>query len=176
MSQVLRLRWGGGSDKQYASAPRGLPIGNLTSQIFANIYLNELDRFVKHELSVRHYFRYADDFVVVYDDYNYLADLAPVLQNFLDQELFLELHPDKVSIRKLRQGIDFLGYAILPHYVALRTKTKKRMFKKLFQKQALLQQGLLDGANFAQAIQSYLGLLGHCNAHDLSMAVKDNFC
>lgn len=176
MSLVLRLRWGGGSDKQYALVRRGLPIGNLTSQVFANIYLNELDQFVKHKIKAKYYFRYTDDFVIIHQDETHLVKLTRGLQDFLRRELCLELHPDKVSIRKLRQGVDFLGYVILPHHTALRTKTKKRMFKKLFQKQYLLQQRLLDETDFEQAMQSYLGLLSHCNAYDLSMAVKNNFC
>jgi len=152
-----------------------VPIGNLTSQIFANIYLNELDQFVKHRLRLKHYFRYADDFVIVHNDFDYLAGLIPVLRNFLNQELCLELHPNKLSIRPLRQGIDFLGYVILPHHIALRTKTKRRMFKKLFQKQNLVRRELLDEESFRQTIQSYLGLLSHCRAYDLSMTVENNF-
>lgn len=169
-SPVLPARcWGGGS------VSRGVPIGNLTSQIFANIYLNELDQFIKHGLKIKHYFRYADDFIIVHNNSDYLAGLVAILHNFLNQELYLELHPNKISVRKLRQGVDFLGYIILPWHIALRTKTKKRMFKKLFQKQTLLEQDDLDEENFKQTVQSYLGLLSHCNAYGLRMAVENNF-
>lgn len=138
---------------------KGLPIGNLTSQIFANIYLDQLDQFVKHTLRVTHYFRYADDFIIVHDDPVYLLDIVRSIAGFLKDVLALELHPQKVEIRKLRQGIDFLGYVILPHHIVLRTKTKKRMLKKLSEKN----------------LPSYLGLLQHCNGYRLSTDIKHGF-
>ena len=78
------------------------------------------------DLKVKYYARYTDDFVIVSDDKNYLEKLIPLIQSFLREKLKLELHPSKVSIRKYRQGIDFLGYVALSHHIALRTKTKKR--------------------------------------------------
>ena len=153
----------------------GLPIGNLTSQIFANIYLNELDQFVKHKLKVRHYFRYADDFVILHGDAGYLESILISVRDFLKKQLNLEPHPNKITIRKFRQGIDFLGYVVLPHHVVMRTKTKRRMFRKLFENQKLLSAGLLDEVNFCQSVQSYLGLLQHCNGYGLSVVIKNNF-
>jgi len=146
---------------------RGIPIGNLTSQIFANIYLNELDQFVKHKLRMRHYFRYADDFIIVHNNRDYLQNLLEFLSDFLKSELGLELHPQKVEIRKFQQGIDFLGYVILPHHIVLRTKTKRRMFKKLLQGR--------DSQSHLQRVQSYLGLLKHCNGYQLETIIKNSF-
>lgn len=130
---------------------------------------------MKHRLRVKHYFRYADDFIIVHCDQDYLRRLVPLLANFLKMELNLELHPHKISIRKLHQGIDFLGLVILPHHVVLRNKTKRRMFKKLQDKERQLLAGQIDQQAFNQSMQSYLGLLQHCNAHRLETEIKHNF-
>ncbi|MBI5465844.1 MAG: group II intron reverse transcriptase domain-containing protein [Candidatus Kerfeldbacteria bacterium] len=153
----------------------GLPIGNLTSQIFANIYLNELDKFVTQTLSTRHYFRYADDFIMVHDDAAYLQDLILPIGRFLKQELSLELHPKKVILRKLSQGVDFLGYVVLPHYTVLRTRTKRRMFKKLWQKQLEVLNSAWDSERFNQSVQSYLGTLQHCQGFKLAERLRHEF-
>jgi len=97
------------------------------------------------------------------------------IESFLNNGLALELHPDKVEIRKFSQGIDFLGYVVLPYHIVLRTKTKRRMFKKLFAKQKSLNEGLLEADSYSQSIQSYLGMLKHCNAHDMADSIKNNF-
>jgi len=159
----------GGGDK------RGLPIGNVTSQIFANIYLNELDQFIKHKLKVKYYFRYADDFVLLSCNQNLLRQQLKEIALFLTNELSLVLHPEKVSIKKYNQGIDFLGYVILPHHIVLRTKTKKRMFKKIKEKKQLWLTGEMTAENYNQTLQSYLGLLKHCNGHELEKIVKRGY-
>src|SRR3989338_4391988 len=153
----------------------GIPIGNLTSQIFANIYLNELDQFIKQKLKIKHYFRYADDFIIAHHNEKYLKSLIPQIENFLNKELLLKLHPHKIEVRKLRQGIDFLGYVILPHHIVLRTKTKRRIRSKLSQKQISYLNGSIDYPSLYQGTQSYLGILSHCDAHDLSNDIKNNF-
>lgn len=149
-----------------------MPIGNVTSQIFANIYLNELDQFVKHKLKVRNYFRYADDFVIIHQDKDYLIDTLINIDCFLQFELDLRLHPNKVEIRKLRQGIDFLGYVILPHYTLLRTKTKSRMFNKLKTKKKMFDSGFIEEDAFYQTWQSYLGILSHCDSQKIKMRLR----
>lgn len=146
---------------------KGLPIGNLTSQIFANIYMNKLDWFISKRLGVKNYFRYADDFIIVHRDVEYLKDALINIDCFLQYELDLELHPHKVEIRKLSQGIDFLGYVILPRYIVLRTKTKKRMFKKM-----RIKKDLIKEEAFNQSMQSYLGLLKHCKSQKIKTNLK----
>ena len=96
---------------------KGLPIGNLTSQLFANIYLNEFDQFVKHNLKVKNYIRYSDDFVIIAKERFYLENIIISIRSFLKERLALELHPKKVSIHKFHQGIDFLGYILLSHHL-----------------------------------------------------------
>ncbi len=145
-------------DSFQTSPGKGLPLGNVTSQLFANIYLNELDHFVKHSLKEKFYLRYCDDFLVLHNDPEYLKNLIIPIGNFLSQNLDLSLHPKKIEIRKISQGIDFLGYVTLPHYRVLRTKTKKRILKRLRQSNSLPKVSL----------PSYLGMLQHCRGNKLS--------
>lgn len=154
---------------------RGIPIGNLTSQIFANIYMNEFDQFVKHKLKVKHYCRYTDDFVIIASNQQHLKDLLSKIQLFLQNELKLELHPNKISIRKVRQGIDFLGYVVLPYYRKVRTKTKNRIFKKLKQKIDLFKGREISEKSLHQSLNSYLGVFSHANAYNFDLELKNKF-
>ncbi|MCX6785694.1 MAG: reverse transcriptase domain-containing protein [Candidatus Komeilibacteria bacterium] len=154
---------------------KGLPLGNLTSQLFANIYLNELDRFVKNGLKIRRYARYTDDFVIISRDKNYLLAVMAKIKNYLLAKLKLELHPNKISIRKYCQGIDFLGYIALPHYCLLRTKTKKRIFKNLKQRIMEYKQEKISKKSVEQTLQSYLGVLSHASAYRLRQKLINQF-
>lgn len=144
---------------------KGIPIGNLTSQFFSNIYLNELDQFVKHELRVRYYIRYADDFVFLSHDKNYLENLIPQAKEFLNDQLGLELHPQKIIFSKFRSGIDFLGYIVFPHYILPRTKTKRRLLKKIKAQVEEFKLHKISEDRLNQTIQSYLGFLGHAHSY-----------
>jgi hypothetical protein len=150
-----------------ASSDKGLPLGNITSQLFANIYLNELDKFIKHRLKIKYYIRYCDDFVIPSDSEKYLKRLIFKINGFLKEKLKLSLHSDKISIRKYHQGVDFLGYVSFPFHRILRTKTKKRMFRKTEQKVKELKLGKISKESFNQAIQSYLGILKHGNSYKI---------
>jgi hypothetical protein len=130
----------------------GLPLGNLTSQLLVNIYMNKFDQFIKHKLKVKYYIRYADDFVIMSDDKYYLENLLPQINKFLFDELKLSLHPDKVSIKTISSGVDYLGWVHFPKHRVLRTSTKRRMFKNI-----KIKKGKYE------AVQSYLGLLRHGN-------------
>lgn len=154
---------------------KGIPIGNLTSQMFANIYMGEFDHFVKHSLRVKRYARYTDDFVAVSTDKKYLENLLPPMRDFLKERLKLELHPQKVTIRKYRQGADFLGYVVLPHNIAVRTRTKKRMFRKMAERVAAYQSGTISKAAMEGALSSYLGVLSHADAHELTERFRNQF-
>lgn len=145
----------------------GIPIGNLTSQIFANIYLNELDQFIKHKLKIKFYIRYCDDFVILASSKGYLESLILKIEKFLRENLKLSLHENKIIIRKYNQGIDFLGYIVLPHYILPRTKTKRRLLKKLQEK--------MGQPNFNQSLQSYLGYLSHANTYRIANQIKNKF-
>lgn len=154
---------------------KGIPIGNLTSQMFANIYMGEFDHFVKHSLRVKRYARYTDDFVAMSTDKKYLENLLPPMRDFLKERLKLELHPQKVTIRKYRQGADFLGYVVLPHNIAIRTRTKKRMFRKMAERVAAYQSGTINKAAMDGALSSYLGVMSHADAHELTERFRNQF-
>jgi len=154
---------------------KGLPIGNLTSQLFANIYLNEFDQFVKQKLKVKHYARYTDDFVIVSKSQKYLDDLLIPISGFLKNNLDLDLHPKKVVIKKYHQGIDFFGYIALPHYRLVRTKTKRRIFKKLKTRIGQYGMGKINEKSLKQSLQSYLGVLSHADTHKLKQELLNQF-
>lgn len=137
----------------------GLPLGNLTSQLFVNIYMNEFDQFVKHKLKVKYYIRYADDFVLLHQDRGWLEDQVYKIDGFLEERLKLQLHPKKVSIETFASGVDFLGWICFPTHKVIRTKTKNRMFKKL------------NIESSDNALNSYLGLLKHGNAYKVEREV-----
>ena len=146
---------------------KGLPLGNVTSQLFANIYLNELDQYVKHNLKIKYYLRYCDDFIILGCEPHFLLELAYKMSEFLEERLGLNLHQDKIILRKHRQGIDFLGYVVLPYHRMLRTKTSKRTIRKIIKKRNEFEDGLIAEDSFRQSLNSYLGVLGHCNSGDL---------
>ena len=142
-----------------SECPKGLPLGNLTSQLLVNIYMNEFDQYVKHKLKVKYYVRYADDFVILSHDKTEPEERLRYIVVFLDNRLKLKLHSDKVSIKTFASGVDFLGWVHFPDHRVLRTATKKRMFRKLQQRQ---------GQKGEEATkQSYLGMLKHGNTHGL---------
>ncbi len=109
----------------------GLPIGSLTSQFFANVYLNELDQFVKHSLKVRGYVRYVDDFVLLADDPQTLLGWKAGIERFLHERLRLELHPGKVVLQRCAQGIDFLGCIVHPHHRLIRQRTVRALRRRI---------------------------------------------
>lgn len=135
---------------------KGLPLGNLTSQMLVNIYMNEFDQFAKHILKAHFYIRYADDFVILSPDKMWLETLLPQIQEFLETRLCLNLHPDKVSIKTFGSGVDFLGWVHFPTHRVFRTSSKKRMIRNLKKDRK------------ENSVQSYKGLLSHGNAHKLS--------
>ncbi|MBU3942395.1 reverse transcriptase/maturase family protein [Patescibacteria group bacterium] len=129
----------------------GLPLGNLTSQLFANIYMNKVDQFMKHKLKVKSYIRYADDFVILSLNKEYLKNIVPEIESFLKNNLKLEIHFDKTSIKTIYSGQDFLGWINFQDHRILRITTKRRMLKRIKSNPNL------------ETINSYLGLLSHGN-------------
>jgi len=110
---------------------KGMPLGNLTSQFFANIYLNELDYYIKHKLKARYYIRYVDDFVILYNSKVQLEIWKNEIDKFLKTELKLELHTDKSKIIYLSRGIDFVGFRNFYHFKLLRKRNIKNMEIKI---------------------------------------------
>ncbi len=139
---------------------KGLPLGNLTSQLLVNVYMNEFDQFIKRELKVKHYIRYADDFVLLSEDKEYLQTNLRYIECYLKEQLKLELHPDKVFIKTLASGVDFLGWVHFPRHRVLRTNTKRRMLKNTASNPK------------AESLQSYLGMLKHGNTEKLKKHIE----
>ena len=110
---------------------KGMPLGNLTSQFFANVYLNELDRFVKHILKAKYYIRYVDDFVILHKSKEQLEEWKKEIELFLCKNLRLEIHPDKSKIINLSSGVDFVGFRNFYHYRLLRKRNIQNMERKL---------------------------------------------
>ena len=153
-------------DSFHKSPGKGLPLGNVTSQIFANIYMNSFDWYVKKELGSKYYVRYCDDFIILSPDKVTLFDNIRYIVCYLDNNLKLSLHSNKVFIRKFHQGIDFLGAVLLPHHIVPRTKTKKRIIKKLAELLQGLQAGELTKDRLNRSISSYLGHLSHTKSRE----------
>ncbi|MBU2561519.1 MAG: reverse transcriptase/maturase family protein [Nanoarchaeota archaeon] len=109
----------------------GMPLGNLTSQFFANVYLNELDQFVKHNLRARYYIRYVDDFVIFHRSREALEYYKEHIDLFLNERLALQIHPDKSRIFPLYRGTDFLGLKMYPHHKVIQKKNIRKFKKKL---------------------------------------------
>ncbi|PIP50156.1 MAG: hypothetical protein COX12_02760 [Candidatus Brennerbacteria bacterium CG23_combo_of_CG06-09_8_20_14_all_44_41] len=141
----------------------GLPLGNLTSQLFVNVYLNKFDQFMKQTLGLKCYLRYADDFAIFSQDKTCLEKLIPKISVFLGGHLRLSLHPDKVFIKSFASGVDFLGWIHFPDHRVVRTASKRRMFR-----------GMKDHPT-EQTIASYAGMLKHGNAERLARRVRDEF-
>ncbi len=141
---------------------KGLPLGNLTSQILVNIYMNDFDHYVKNSLKIDYYIRYADDFVFLSRDKKELESTLKKINIFLNKNLKLTLHPNKVFIKTLFSGIDFLGWVHFPKHKVLRTTTKKRMFKNLKTKPT------------KNTYQSYKSLIKHGNTHKLQNKIDKN--
>ena len=139
---------------------KGLPLGNLTSQLLVNIYLNEFDQFIKRHLRIKYYVRYADNFVILSRDQKYLVDLISQLEQFLNQQLKLELHPDKLFIKTIVSGVDFLGWVNFSNHRVLRTSTKRRMFKRL-----------KEAGDKLEVVPSYLGMLKWGNGYKLQKQI-----
>lgn len=140
-----------------ASPGRGIPLGNVTSQLFANIYLDEVDQFVKHALKCKRYVRFCDDCVCVDRDRSVLEDYVGAVGHYFNDNLFLELHGRKTVFRSFGQGVDFLGYVCLPYGIVPRTRTKRRLLRRV------------QDAN----VDSYLGYLAHAKSWRLRRQIQN---
>jgi retron-type reverse transcriptase len=140
----------------------GLPLGNLTSQLLVNVYMNEFDQFVKHKLKAKYYIRYADDFAFMSYNRDVLVEFLPPICAFLKDRLKLEMHPRKVSISTIASGIDFLGWVHFPEHRVLRPTTRKRMIRTLQEDKR------------PEVLNSYLGLLSHGNTTKLREKLISN--
>ncbi len=143
---------------------RGLPIGNYTSQWFANIYLNELDQFVKHTLKAHYYLRYVDDFVLLSHDRDDLLRWKEQIKEFLTTRLNLQLHPRRQKLQPVSNGIDFLGYIIRPGYILVRRRVINNLKVKIKELRNMPEK-------LRDSVASYLGHFRWANSYRLTQAL-----
>lgn len=153
---------------------RGLPIGNLTSQSFANVYLAPLDQFIKHELRVRWYIRYVDDWIIVGNGRVELQQFKKIIAEFIADNLDLQLHP-KSNVMPIAQGVNFLGYRIWPTHRLLRKSSVVRMRRKLKVLKKKYHAGELSFNEVNPIVQSWIGHAGHANTYNLRKRLFNEF-
>ncbi|MBU2515589.1 reverse transcriptase/maturase family protein [bacterium] len=146
---------------------KGLPIGNLTSQFFANVYLDRLDHYVKEVLRVKRYVRYMDDMVFLHDDVSFLKDVWHQIEDYLKNQLKLELKLGGTYINKRSNGISFLGARIFPNQLRVKPSSLKRGLKKFQEQRAEFESGRLPLANYVSCLTSISGHLDFFNSYRL---------
>ena len=150
----------------------GLPIGNLTSQMFANLYLDQLDQFCKHKLHMRYYIRYMDDVIIIHNSKRHLEKVKNEIAAFLENRLHLQLN-NKTCIRPVCLGAEFVGFRVWSTHVKLRKKTAKKMIKRLEYVFSAYHAGEMDREKMARTVASYKGILKHFNSHGMAQKLND---
>lgn len=150
---------------------KGMPLGNLTSQFFANVYLNELDYFVKHTLRTKYYIRYVDDFVIFHKEKKVLQEYKEKINHFLKKNLLLYLHPQKSKIRPLSRGLDFVGYRIFYHYILLRKRNLRKIEHKLKEMEELYKNQIISKETIDQTLSGWFGYMNGSNTHNLQQKI-----
>jgi len=144
----------------------GLPIGNLTSQIIANFYMDKFDHFIKHDLGIKYYGRYVDDFVIVHEDKEYLIRLIDIIRTFLKAELRLTIHPKKIYLQHYSKGVPFLGTYIKPNRIYIGKRTKSNFYRAILRQNEVAKKAkptIEKQVKFQSSMNSYLGIMKHYN-------------
>jgi retron-type reverse transcriptase len=157
----------------YAADGRGIPIGSLTSQLAANVYLDPLDHYLKEDCRVKYYARYMDDFVVLHHDKAYLRELWLDIENFVRYKLDLNLNP-KTGIFPDKHGIDFCGYRIWSTHVKPRKSTVKRAKRRLKKMARMYKSNPAILKNVRDSLQSFLGYIKHCSGHETTKSLLES--
>lgn len=153
----------------------GIPLGNVTSQDFANIYLNELDQYTKRYLGIRYYVRYMDDVVAIVDGKESAQKLLLDMSNFLVERLNLVANPKKSKIFKLKQGINAYGYKIWTTHRLVRNQSKRAMKRRIKAMDRKLKTEEVELQNVQQAVNSWLGHARHSNSFNLAKKIFANY-
>ena len=153
----------------------GMPLGNLTSQFFANIYLNELDYFVKHKLKAKYYIRYVDDFVILHESQEQLEEWKWKINYFLKKKLKLELHPSKSNVLNLNNGINFLGFRIFYHHKLIRKSNLKNLERKFNKLRILFDEEIIGREKALQSLEGWIAYCSHANTHKYRKHLIRNF-
>ena len=162
---------------------KGLPIGNLTSQLFANIYLNEIDQFIKRKLKFKYYGRYVDDMILIDNDKQRLVQAIPIIKDYLTNNLSLKLHPKKVYLQHFSKGVNFLGAFIKPYRILVGKRIKRNFYNRIFEEIYVLNVAKQESENykviywssakFRQLVNSYLGILRQSDSYVIRKGVVE---
>jgi len=155
------------------NASKGMPLGNLTSQFFANIYLNELDQFIKHHLKIRYYIRYVDDFVILHSSKKQLRTWKDEINLFLQKELKIELHPDKTRIISLNKPLPFVGFRVFYHYKLLKKFNQKSIQSRLNKFYNNFLQNKIDYDKIYESMQGSFAYMKHAQTYILRIKLAD---
>ena len=153
---------------------KGLPLGNLTSQFFANLYLNNFDHFIKEELKVKKYLRYVDDFALFSDDKEFLATARQEIETYLTN-LRLKIHPVKSQLFQTKKGATFVGFRVLPDRIRIRSENLRTARKRLKQLQTDYRLGKIESSQIQKSLQSWFAHLDHGNTWHLKRKVLISF-
>ena len=157
------------------SVEKGMPLGNLTSQFFANVYLNELDQFVKHQLKAKYYLRYVDDFAIIHNSKEVLEEWKERIDTFLTKSLALTLHPDKSKIIPISRGIEFLGFKIFPHYRLMKRRNRRKFKRKLRETVCLFDNKEIAYDSIYDFIEGWIAYAKHANTYNLRQKILSEF-
>lgn len=152
----------------------GMPIGNLTSQMLANVYMNEVDQYCKRELRIHFYMRYMDDMLIISDNKRKLQEYKELVEHFLHNKLKLELN-NKTAIRPCTLGIEFCGYKVWPDHIKLRKSTALKMKRRLNHVKNQYSKGEITLEKAKDTLTSYMGLMQHCSSYRLKQKILDDF-
>ena len=150
---------------------KGMPLGNLTSQFFANIYLNELDQFIKHNLKAKYYLRYVDDFILLHKSKSQLEIWKTEISSFLKNELLLELHPQKSKIIPLGRGVDLLGFKCFYHFRILRKRNTRKMQRRLEMFKEICKEDRNNIPVLLESMQGWNAYAKHANTFKIRRAI-----
>jgi RNA-directed DNA polymerase len=164
-----------GDDLLALTRPRGLPIGNLSSQFWANVYLHELDMFAKQQLRCPAYLRYMDDFLLFSDNKQELNQWREAIRDFLATELRLQLHPRKSVVFPVRTGLDFCGFRLFPTHRRLRKSSVRRFVQRFRRQRAAFQQGDLTFEAMSQSVHCWIAHAGHGDTWRLRQRIFDDY-
>lgn len=162
----------------HANKGVGLPIGNLTSQVFANFYMDAFDHFIKHDLAIKYYGRYVDDFVIVHHSKRFLQDVIPKISRFLYSTLNLKIHPRKIYLQHIKKGVQFVGAVIKPNRIYIANRTKGNMYDAVAKFNTIARTQKIKPKNVDAllcSLNSYLGIMKHYSNYRIRKSVlRDN--
>lgn len=144
---------------------KGMPLGNLTSQFFANVYLHELDHFVKNTLKAKYYIRYVDDFIILHENKQVLGVYKEKINDILNTNLLLQLHPAKSKILRLNNGVNFLGFRVFFHHTLVRKKNQWKFERKLQRLKKLYAKGKMEREKVIESLEGWLAYVSHADTY-----------